>query len=406
MNYGAKYNYSGIPIHAVAAQRYAYDSYPSCQRDYVWKKGMQQKLIDSILRGLPIPPITIMPVSENSILGTQYWVVDGQQRLKTILKYLNGEFKTAKGFSLEPGIRPIEGGRFYNELSPAAKNNFDYYLLQICLVSNIDSTQTGLVYRRLNYQVKLKFAEVLYSYDSKTKDLADSLYNHSFWDVIYEGKKDRKQVFMMSVHIIFMEVMDIYANMTSPRLAEIVFGKKDDLIEENLRKKITSRLLGLERVFLGATIRAYTEIIPIYQAGMLLEADGYNLSKSKEGCLARWYMGVRQSAVELRRKGVSDPLGILNNVNRQRSFWEEHLPNIYRINGLFKTDNQREFNELDKIIAWKRQNGRCPYCDKLVRISDVGHHKIPHSEGGKTTSDNCILAHADCHKRAHQLRLD
>jgi hypothetical protein len=54
MTFGPSYGYQGIPIHAVYAKRKAYDSYPSCQRDYVWSKGMQQKLIDSVLRGLPI----------------------------------------------------------------------------------------------------------------------------------------------------------------------------------------------------------------------------------------------------------------------------------------------------------------------------------------------------------------
>jgi uncharacterized protein with ParB-like and HNH nuclease domain len=85
------YNYQGMAIHALYAERDAYDTYPSCQRDYVWSRGMQQKLIDSVLRGLPIPPITILPASQHTIMGTRFWVVDGQQRLKTILRFRDAD---------------------------------------------------------------------------------------------------------------------------------------------------------------------------------------------------------------------------------------------------------------------------------------------------------------------------
>lgn len=405
MNFGPSYNYTGVPIHALYSEKDVYNSYPSCQRDYVWKKGMQQKLIDSILRGLPIPPITVLPATEHDLMGTRYWVVDGQQRLKTILKFREGEFRTAKSFTLEPGIKPVEAGKYFNELSPASQKAFDFYPLQFCFVRGIDPNETGLIYRRLNYQVKLKFSEVLFSYESKTKDLADSLYDHSFWDTVYEGKKDRKQVFMMGVHIIFMEVMDIFANMTSPRLAEIVFGRKDDELTPDLKDKIMKNLTRLERVFSGATIRAYTEIIPVYQAGLLLQADGYDLSRSKEGCLAQWFMKVRQSAIESRRRGISDPISILTNVNRQRSFWQEHLPTVYANEGLFGKDRKRVFSELDKIKAWERQDGKCVVCGKSVRITDEGHHQVQHSKGGKTVAENCVLIHKDCHSRLHNQQL-
>jgi hypothetical protein len=395
------YSYTGVPIHALYAERDVYSSYPSCQRDYVWKKGMQQKLIDSILRGLPIPPVTVLPASESEIMGTRYWVVDGQQRLRTILKFRDGEFRTATTFTLEPGIKPVDPGRYYHELSPSVQKAFDFYPLQFCFVRGVSPNETGLIYRRLNYQVKLKFSEVLYSYESKTKELSDDLYEHSFWDTIYEGKKDRKQVFMMGIHIIFMEVMDIFANMTSPRLAEIVYGRKDDELSPDLRRKIMRMLTCLENIFDGASIRSSIEIIPLYQSGLLLSSDGYDLERSTRGCLSKWFMSVRQEAIESRRRGISDPISILTNVNRQRKFWQQHLPTLYTNTGLLRKDTQRSFSELDRIRAWERQDGKCVVCKKSVKISDEGHHIVPYSIGGKTDSENCVLVHQHCHELLH-----
>jgi hypothetical protein len=399
---GPLYSYTGVPIHAVYAQKDAYDSYPSCQRDYVWSSQMQQKLIDSILRGLPIPPITVLPASEHDLMGTRFWIVDGQQRLKTVLRFLEGEFKTATTFTLEPGIKPLEAGRFFEQLTPAAQNDFNFYQLQFCHVRNVESQSTGLIYRRFNYQMKLKFAEMLYSYESKAKQLVESLFDHSFWKVIYGGKTDRKQVFIMGMHLIYMEVMDIFANMTSPQLAEMAQGKKDNLITSDLKGKIAATLKGLENVFYGATLNSYGEIIPIYQAGLLLENDGYDLAKSKRGCLATWYMKMKEHALTSRREGISSPITILANVNRQREFWIKNLSVLYEHgNQLVKKDKRRSFSQLDKLKAWNKQQGKCKVCGKPVRISDVGHHAEPHSKGGKTSSDNCWLIHAECHQSIH-----
>jgi hypothetical protein len=397
------YNYQGMAIHALYAERKAYDTYPSCQRDYVWSRGMQQKLIDSVLRGLPVPPITILPALQHTIMGTRFWVVDGQQRLKTILRFRDNEFKTAKSFSLEPGQKPFEPDRYYDEMTPGAQDAFNFYSLQMCFIQNVDTKDTGLIYRRFNYQVALKFAEVLYSYDSRAKQIVESLYGHSFWKTVYNGNRDRKQVFIMGIHIVYMEVMDIFANMTSPQLVEMARGIKDNKLTPQLADKISTTLDGLQNLFYGATISSTGEIIPIYQAGMLLENDGYDLNRSKRGCLAPWYMKFREQALSSRKKGTSNPIGVLTNVNRQREFWVNNLPLVYKAgeDALFIKDKKREFSELDKIIAWNRQEGKCPVCGKAVRVTDVGHHAQPHAFGGKTDENNAVLMHKECHIALH-----
>jgi hypothetical protein len=401
MSTGPIYSYNSVPIHAVYAERAVYNTYPSCQRDYVWTAGMQQKLIDSVLRGLPIPAITVLPASNHELMGVRYWVVDGQQRLKTIIKFREGEFKTGTSFSLEPGQKPVEPGSFYDELSPNARSAFDFYSLQICFVKGVEPQDTGLIYRRFNYQVALKFAEVLYSYESKAKQLVESLYDNIFWKTVYSGNSDRKQIFIMGMHILFMEVMDIFANMTSPRLAEMAKGSKDHELNPQLREKIEHTLNGLSHIFYGVSFNSIGEIIPLYQAGLLLEDDGYDMMKSQRGCLAPWYMKFREHATNSRREGISNPIGVLNNVNRQREFWINNLNYLYQNEGLFRKDKKRDFNDLDKLKAWLRQSGKCLVCGKSVRITDVGHHLKPHAEGGMSQDENCALLHQECHTTLH-----
>ena len=57
---------------------------PDFQRRKVWPKAAKSYLIDTILRGLPIPEIFAFETPKG-ILG----VIDGQQRLSTILDFIN-----------------------------------------------------------------------------------------------------------------------------------------------------------------------------------------------------------------------------------------------------------------------------------------------------------------------------
>lgn len=66
---------------------------PSFQRNYVWRKDMASKFIESIIIGLPIPQVFLFEQERNNFL-----VIDGQQRLVTLYLFKNGRFpKNDKG---------------------------------------------------------------------------------------------------------------------------------------------------------------------------------------------------------------------------------------------------------------------------------------------------------------------
>ena len=59
---------------------------PSYQRGDVWPTSDAQKLIESILRGIPLPSIILL--KPNGTLQSRYEVVDGKQRLTSILRFM------------------------------------------------------------------------------------------------------------------------------------------------------------------------------------------------------------------------------------------------------------------------------------------------------------------------------
>ena len=61
--------------------------HPPYQRNFIWSLKDQKLLIDSILKGYPLPNFFIYKNDDGS-----FDMVDGQQRATTISKYVRGDF--------------------------------------------------------------------------------------------------------------------------------------------------------------------------------------------------------------------------------------------------------------------------------------------------------------------------
>ena len=93
---------------------------PSFQRDYVWKVSQASKLIESLVMGLPIPSI-FMAKDEGK--EENYYIIDGQQRLKSIEKFYNGEFALE---SVAKKLYDLDfNGKRYDELDEKLKDRID-----------------------------------------------------------------------------------------------------------------------------------------------------------------------------------------------------------------------------------------------------------------------------------------
>lgn len=95
---------------------------PSFQRNYVWKKEMASKFIESIIIGLPIPQLFFFERERNNFL-----VIDGQQRLVTIYLFKKQRFpKNDKGRNI---IRKyLSSGKIIPDFELSGENFEDFKL--------------------------------------------------------------------------------------------------------------------------------------------------------------------------------------------------------------------------------------------------------------------------------------
>lgn len=88
------------PIKWIYNQRSTIDFSPTYQRrGRLWKKSQKQLLIDSILNELDIPKFYFQfmpPVINNTHYN--YAIIDGKQRIETILGFIDNEFPLSDQF--------------------------------------------------------------------------------------------------------------------------------------------------------------------------------------------------------------------------------------------------------------------------------------------------------------------
>ena len=130
---------------------------PNFQRRSVWKRGAKSYLIDTIVRGLPIPILFVRdrPADLNSFEPIRE-VVDGQQRIRTVISYIaprllkdlneNQDIFTV----LRSHNRELAGKKF-EQLSDKIKNRIlDYQFSVHVLPPGTDDREVLQIFARMN----------------------------------------------------------------------------------------------------------------------------------------------------------------------------------------------------------------------------------------------------------------
>ena len=147
------------------------DLNPSYQRKSIWSLKDQKGFLDSIFRNYPCPSIFIHRHIASDGIPT-YHIVDGKQRLETIIQFSNNKISIAKEF----GDKNLDGKRF-DELSLSSKQIFWNYKL---VVENINiSDSTNDVFNRLG---KISINEVFNRLNSVSKTLNKQELRHAVYN--------------------------------------------------------------------------------------------------------------------------------------------------------------------------------------------------------------------------------
>jgi len=137
-------------------QRDALVLQPKFQRRLVWLPKPKSYLLDSIVRGFPIPPIYIREILDPDRRKTVREVVDGQQRMQTILDFLDDRSVILSDHNEDVG------GKKFSELHSNIRKRILNYPFSVVVLVGADDADVFRTFERLNsYTLPLTSQEKL-----------------------------------------------------------------------------------------------------------------------------------------------------------------------------------------------------------------------------------------------------
>jgi len=221
------------------------------QRKLVWKKQHKYYFIETILSNYPFPEVYIASreMDVNNITSTEV-VVDGQQRLSTIVDYIKGEGDFIKQNKVES----------FESLTTEKKKNFLNYLVSVRDLKNIDNEVMKDIFQRINnteYSLNaIEKTNAQYG-DSEfvifCKQLFDSSFNvdEKFTDVILNTN-------LRPIILEFFNTSEVFSDNDKKRMADLQFTMT--LVATIMEDEYFSRNSKVNKY-----IQDYNEVFPDYQ---------------------------------------------------------------------------------------------------------------------------------------------
>lgn len=122
------------------------DMKPPFQRNPVWVTRQKSFLIDTILNKYPIPEI-YMQETADEMGNVKYIIVDGQQRIRSVLDFIDGKF------SMDEKESPDFYGTDFNGLTIEQKKAFFQYNFVVRILPDVNDVELRAIFQRLNKNV-------------------------------------------------------------------------------------------------------------------------------------------------------------------------------------------------------------------------------------------------------------
>jgi hypothetical protein len=210
--------------------------------DKVWPTAAKSYLIDTILRGFPIPKLSLYQTTDLRSRKTVHEVVDGQQRSMAILEFFKGDFALTG--------RTAHAGKRLGDLEDDDQQAFFSYPLNFDVFTFATRSEVREVFRRINsYNVPLNRQETRHAVNQGAfkwfiVDIADN-YSQPLTDI---GVFRERQLSRMADMELFAEIVMagiIGITTASPKKLDNFYETNDSIFsEDKMIRDLLSQSLG------------------------------------------------------------------------------------------------------------------------------------------------------------------
>jgi hypothetical protein len=121
------------------------DITPKFQRRPIWRTPARSYFIDTMLRGMTVPPLYFRLTQNENKTKTIRQVVDGQQRVRSVLEFMAGDYRLSKNLKKAPWA-----GLKFSELSEDEQEAIQQFGFPTEIFKGISDKQILEVFCRLN----------------------------------------------------------------------------------------------------------------------------------------------------------------------------------------------------------------------------------------------------------------
>jgi hypothetical protein len=394
-----KINPQVFPLISISRREHEINTNPEYQRPGVWTIKKDQLLIDTILRGYDVPKIYFTKSQDNKY---EYEVIDGQQRLRAIWGFYNNDYSLGTE-SKDLSIGDLFG-MYHKDLPNNAKDKLDSYVLSVVVIEEASDVEIRDLFSRLQKGMPLNAAENRNAIMGNMRDFIADLSSHEVFKFIPVENKRYKYADWLA-HVVCLELAGGATDIKAKNLTE--------MYQNNTNFNVNSKQAKSIKTILNFIFNSFNEVVPemsvqwgfidFYLLISLLIKEYILTNKNHD--FASFYIGFEQE-----RRAVEDPSDLIE----QKDFWAKDLydyidafktggvrKNIETRNQIYTRklfreiinletkDNKRLFDNNQKTVIWRRDNGKCQICSCTVNFKDMhADHIIPHSKGGRTTIEN------------------
>ncbi|HXL20910.1 MAG TPA: DUF262 domain-containing protein [Candidatus Dormibacteraeota bacterium] len=138
------------------------------QREKIWSREDQEKLLDSIVKNIDIPKIYLARVRDSE--NFDYECIDGKQRMTALLNFLKPEQSRDHPLTVTITEERYSYKRLKKELPPLAQKIDDFELSFVIYPGNLEEEFIKEIFRRLQLGVRLNSGELLKTHSGTLRD--------------------------------------------------------------------------------------------------------------------------------------------------------------------------------------------------------------------------------------------
>jgi hypothetical protein len=413
---------------------------PEYQRGEVWGKTHKRKLIDSVLRGYPIPLIFLHHIKK-SVAGMQredLEIIDGQQRINALYEFAEGAYKLfdpvneADEAKFPDFIKRLPcpwGNKHFSELESDLQLRFLATPLAVATVTTDIENEARDLFIRLQSGLPLNGQETRDAWPGNFTDFILRIGGkpqlarypgHGFFKRVLKMKPDvdRGKTRQLAAQIALLFFVrrsrggDAFTDINSRAIDTLYYTELDFDANRPEVKRFISILDWLEAAFAGAKrpkMRAHEAMHLV----LLVDSLWEDYDRGWQDKLVDAHDEFAENLVRAARtKDHQNPdeywtqYGQWTRVNSDRADRIRHRHMFYvdkmmlAMGPLRLRDPKRSFGPLERELIYYRDKKRCAVCNAVVPWDDAEiHHVDPHANGGPTTVSNGVLVHQLCHPR-------